>query len=173
MSLRCSSDGESERVHPLLQEVDGYALSEHISVDMLELLIDFDQSKRIKAVERSIRRRLDPSRDEELVHWFRLLKRVYALEIIVNSSIGVKQAEETLAQSIHEFDLVEIEKRYRDHLTRLYTDLPDAVEQKNPNIIPVFALPMTKTWILGEIANGWNLSVYSAEDQLNCLLFWI
>lgn len=157
---------ESVRVHPLFQEVDGYSFIGRISDDSLHMLVDFSQSERISAVEKAIRRRMDPEKDMELLNWFRLLKRVYALDIIGDSQMDVLHAERVLKQ---EFGSGDLGIHYRKHLKLLYTELPDSKKEEGKYIVPVYALPETKAWILAEIADGWNSSGHL--DSMDCLMF--
>lgn len=165
--------GDMKQIHPLFQEVEGYKLSDFIPPDSLHLLVDLSQEVRISAVEKAIRRRMDPQKDEELLHWFRLLKRVYALVLIGGSGISAEMAEKHIIPTAL-YNFSEERKmtgtRYRTHLKQLYVELPDAF-QEGLSVTPVFALPKTKTWILAEIADGWNPEAYPVEDQLDCLLF--
>lgn len=162
---KCVKGEYADDVHPLFEEVDGYSPVDHIPPDSLHLLADLDLPERISAVEKAICRRLDPTKDGELVHWFRLLKRVYALGIIGSSQMGAGPAEEDLQR-----DSPSIGPIYRGDLKSLYTQLPDAKEE-GKNVIPVYALPETKAWILAEIANGWSPHNHTETDRMDCLLF--
>lgn len=158
-----------EQIHPLFQEVDGFSF-DGLMLDVLHVLVDLPQSERISAVKKAIQRRMDPEKDMELLNWFRLLKRVYALEIIGDSQMGAEPAEEVLKRGFnYDQESQEAGVRYRTHLKSLYVELPDTMGEGTD--FPVFALPRTKAWILGEIANGWSPHNYTESDRLECLLF--
>ena len=165
---------QAEERHPLFKREDDQVFSflDSIPDDFLHLLVDLDTQKRITAVENGIRRRMDPAKDEELQHWFRLLKRVYALTLLVGKcTASIEVAEKNLKIPYHHIPgAMEIGGTYRMHLKILYTELPDTIE-KGFLSAPVFALPKTKTWLLGEIADGWSKDNPSDVDQIDCLCF--
>ncbi|TSC71149.1 MAG: hypothetical protein G01um101470_728 [Parcubacteria group bacterium Gr01-1014_70] len=167
--------GVTREEHPLfeMEYKKVFSFLAAIPDEFLHLLADLDAQKRIPAVEKAIRRRLDPTKDEELLAWFWLLKRVHALTIVVGeySGVGIDIAEKNLKNPYcHILGATEMGGIYRKHLKMLYTKLPDVMEE-GKNIIPIFALPKTKTWILAEIADGWSKDNPSVTDQIDCLCF--
>ena len=172
--------GKIREQYPLFEMEDDQVFSflDSIPDEFLYLLADTGAQERIIAVEKAIRRIMNLKKDGELLHWFQLLKRTHALAIAFSTAVGagaltVHFAEECLNPSKNQvMSSIKAGESYRKHLKTLYTELPDAVEEICGPVSATFfcALPKTKTWILGEIANGWNPNAYP-EDQQDCLLF--
>lgn len=176
MSEGSESSALQIQKHPLFEEIKELPLNEkYLSREMLEMLADMDCEHRVPAVMKAIRNRVKEDivnlkkHDENMLAWFMLLTRVYALEVLETED------REMCLNYVLKAGLLAsgIGVAYRCHLKELYPELAnrdrrhvDYIEE----LIPFSVCMKTRQWIVDEIAKGWNKK-NNEEDMLDCLLF--